>query len=193
MSPKFIIQRIINIILNPAKTWEAIYSENRQVKVTRYYIVLPLTLLVAVSASIGSYVFTHSQLSVVYSVVSGIKYLILLLIVIYLTSVIFNEITSALDLGKNFSISFTIIAYSIIPFLLCLVVSLIFESLFFINVLALYGLYIFWIGAEKMLNPPDHKKMPMLIAVFICVTGLYITIYWVLTKLADRIYFAFLT
>jgi hypothetical protein len=189
---KFLPKRIISVILNPVKAWEGIYSENSPVKHTRNNIVLPLTFLVAVSASIGSFIFTHSQLSFVYSVFIGIKYLILLIIVFYVSAIILNEITNALDLGRNFTVSFKIIAYSLVPFLLCLIVSLLFESLFFINILAFYGLYIFWVGAERMLNPPEHKKMPMLIAVLVCVTGLFIMINWILTKLIDGIYFTFL-
>jgi len=189
---KFLPKRIISIILNPVKAWEGIYSENSPVKHTRNNIVLPLTFLVAVSASIGSFIFTHSQLSFVYSVFIGIKYLILLIIVFYVSAIILNEITNALDLGRNFTVSFKIIAYSLVPFLLCLIVSLLFESLFFINILAFYGLYIFWVGAERMLNPPEHKKMPMLIAVLVCVTGLFIMTNWILTKLIEGIYFTFL-
>jgi hypothetical protein len=189
---KFLPKRIISVILNPVKAWEGIYSENSPVKHTRNNIVMPLTFLVAVSASIGSFIFTHSQLSFVYSVFIGIKYLILLIIVFYVSAIILNEITNALDLGRNFTISFKIITYSLVPFLLCLIVSLLFESLFFINILAFYGLYIFWVGAERMLNPPEHKKMPMLIAVLVCVTGLFIMTNWILTKLIDGIYFTFL-
>ncbi|MCJ7446154.1 MAG: YIP1 family protein [Bacteroidales bacterium] len=192
MNIKFFLHRIKDIILNPAKTWEAIYSENRPVKDTRNSFLLPLIILVAVTACIGSFIFTHSQLSFIYSVFIGIKYFALLWFVIFISAIIFKEITHALDLGKSFTVSFKLIAYSMAPFLLCLVVSLLFESLFFINILAFYGLYIFYIGADKMLNPPEHKKIPMLISVSVIVIVLFIVTSWVLTQLIDRIYFAFL-
>jgi hypothetical protein len=137
--------------------------------------------------------FTHSQLSFIYSIFVGIKYFALLWFVIYISAIIFREITHALDLGKSFAVSFKIIAYSLAPFLLCLVLSLLFESLFFINILAFYGLYIFYIGVEKMLNPPEHKKIPALIAVSVTVIVLFIVTNWILTQIFDRIYFAFLT
>jgi len=95
-------------------------------------------------------------------------------------------------MGRNFTVSFKIIAYSLTPLLLCLVLNLLFESLFFINILAFYGLYIFYTGAEKMLNPPEHKKIPMLIAVSVTVIVLFIAANWILTRIIDRIYFTFL-
>jgi hypothetical protein len=192
MHLKFFLQRIKDIIINPAKAWEAIYSENRPVKETRNSFLLPLIILVAVSAIIGSFMFTHSQLSYIYSIFIGIKYFALLWFIIYISAIIFKEITHTLDLGKSFTVSFKIIAYSLAPFLLCLVLSLLFESLFFINILAFYGLYIFYIGAEKMLNPPEHKKIPMLIVVSITVIVLFIVTNWIFTRIIDRIYFAFL-
>jgi hypothetical protein len=61
----------------------------------------------------------------------------------------------------------------------------------FIDILALYGLFIFWEGAIKMLNPPGHKKMPLLIATVITVTGLYIAFSVVLNQITDRVFYAF--
>jgi len=192
MHLKFFIYRIKDIITNPAKAWEAIYSENRPVKDTRNSFLLPLIILVTVSAIVGSFMFTHSQLSFIYSIFIGIKYFALLWFIIYLSAIIVNEITHTLDLGKSFPVSFKIIAYSLTPLLLCLVLNLLFESLFFINILAFYGLYIFYTGAEKMLNPPEHKKIPMLIAVSVTVIVLFIAANWILTRIIDRIYFTFL-
>ena len=192
MNLKLFLLRVKDIFINPAKAWETIYSENKPVKDTRNCFLLPLIILVTVSACIGSFVFTHSQLSFIYSVFMGIKYFVLLWFVIFISAIIFKEITHALDLGRNFTVTFIIIAYSMAPFLLCLTLSLLFESLFFINILAFYGLYIFYIGAEKMLNPPEHKKIPMLISVSVLVIVLFLVTNWILTQLIDRIYFAFL-
>ena len=69
--------------------------------------------------------------------------------------------------------------------------SRLFESLLFVNIIGLYGLYIFWVGTEKMLNPPVYKKMPMLIATTITLIGIYVITNLVLDKLIDRIYFSF--
>ena len=191
MDYKFLYLRISTIILNPVKAWEAIYSENRPIRYVRDSFFFPLIILVAISAFLGSWLFTRSALSDVYSVLVGIKYFILLFFVIYASAFIFKEITNALDLGHDFTLSFKIIAYSVAPFLICQIISRLFESFIFINVLALYGLYIFWIGIEKMLNPPEHKKMPLLISSTVVFVGTFVAANWLLTQVIDRLYFAF--
>lgn len=190
MDYKFLYHRIKYLILDPVKAWDAIHSDNRPIKDVRNSFFFPLITLVAIAAFLGSVIFANTGLSVIYSILVGIKYFLLLCLVIYATAFIFREITYAMDMGRDFTISFKMIVYSIAPFLICQMVSRIFESFIFINILALYGLYIFWIGAEKMLNPPEHKKMPMLIAATLTMIGLYIAANFFLTMIIEKFYFA---
>ena len=188
---KFLLQRFIQILFNPAKAWDSISSEKRTIKDTRNKFLLPLAAFVAVSAMAGSYFLANKQLSFIYSLLEGLKYFILLLAVVYSSAVILKEMTYALDLGRDFSVAFKLIVYALTPLFVCLVVSCLFESMIFVVILALYGLLIFWEGVIKMLNPPDHKKMPLLIATAITVTGLYISFSMVLNLVIDRVFYAF--
>jgi hypothetical protein len=191
MDLKFFISGIKIILSDPEKAWEIINSENRPVKVVRDSFFFPLIFLVSVSAVAGSLFFTSAELSPVYSIFTGIKVFILLYITTYATAYMIGEITYPLDLGRNFSISFRITVFSITPLLLCQILSRLFESLQFVNVLGLYGLYIFWTGAEKMLNPPQSKKMPLIIAATITMAGIYILSGILLKLIIDRMYYAF--
>jgi hypothetical protein len=190
MDYRFLYNRIKYIILNPPKAWTVIHQENRPIKDVRNSFFFPLVLIVSICSFIGSIIFTNSTLSPVYSVMEAFKFLILHLVVVFTSAVIFGEITKALDLGKDYTVSFKIIAYSVAPLLICQMISHLFESLIFINILSLYGLYIFWVGTEKMLDPPEHKKMPMLVATFVIVAGFYIAGTILLTSLTNRIYFS---
>jgi hypothetical protein len=191
MDYMFLYNNIRYIILNPSKAWGIIYDENRPVKDVRNSFFLPLVLLVAISSFLGSIIFTNSTLPPVYSVLVAIKFIILHLVVVFTSALILGEITKALDLGKDFKVSFKLIAYSMAPLLICQIISHLFESLIFINILSLYGLYIFWTGAEKMLNPPDHKKMPMLVATIVVVAELYIGGLILFSSIAERIYLGY--
>jgi hypothetical protein len=191
MDYKFLFQKFIQFLFNPAKAWDSISSENRPLKDTRNSFLLPLAALVAVSAMAGSYFLANKQLSFIYSLLEGLKYFILLLAVAYSSAVVLKEMTYALDLGRDFSVAFKLIVYSLTPLYVCLVVSCLFESMVFVDILALYGLFIFWEGAIKMLNPPEYKKMPLLIATTITITGLYIAFSVVLNLVIDRVYYAF--
>lgn len=192
MDFRFLYHRLRYVIFNPSLAWTSIYTENRPISYVRNSFFFPLIALVSISAFLGSVIFTNTTLSTAYSVLAGLKFLILHLIVVYCSALILCEITKALDLGKDFVVSFKLIAYSVSPLLICQIFSLVFESLVFINILSLYGLYVFWIGSAKMLNPPEHKKMPMLVAIAVVVAGFYIAGGIILSGVIDRIYFGFL-
>jgi hypothetical protein len=191
MNNKFFLFTLRDILINPAKEWETIDSDNRLVKTTRNTFLFPLIILVSVSAFAGSLIYSNSELSPVYSVFEGIKCFLLFYITLYASAFILKEITNTLDLGKNFTVSFRLIAFSVVPFLLCQVLSRFFESLLFVNILALYSLYIFWTGAERILTPPANKKIPLLIAAVITFIGIYIVTNLLLTMLIDKIFYNF--
>jgi hypothetical protein len=191
MNYKFLLNGIINIILNPVKAWDSIDSENNTVKVVRNNYLLPLISLVSLAAFTGSLVFINTEQSPVFSLFVGLKCFGLLYFTAYASSYVFKEITYPLDLGRDFKSSFKIVVYSLTPFLICQVLSRIFESLLFVNVIGLYGLYIYWTGIEKILNPPNYKKIPMLIATIVTLVGIFIVTNFLLNMLVDKLYFSF--
>jgi len=191
MDFRFLAHSVGNIISNPIKEWDAIYSENKPVRYIRRNLFFPLVILAAVSAFLGSLFFKSASLLKDYPILTGIKYFILIYLVIYCTAFIFREITNAFGLGRDFNLSFKIITYSTIPFLICQIVSQLFESFIFINVLALFGLYIFWTGSEILLNPPEQKKRYLLIATIVTFIVLFFAANWLLSLVFDKFYYAF--
>jgi hypothetical protein len=191
MANNFLLFKVKEFITNPAHSWETIVTENKPANQIRNGFLLPLTILVSVSAVFGSLLYTNPGLSAVYSIFAGIECFIVFIISVYASAYILNEILHVLDLGRNRDVSFRLIVYSIMPFMLCEMVSRLFESLLFVDVLSIFGLYIFWIGAERMLNPPDNKKLPLLIGTFISFTGIFIAADFLFTKLIDKIFYTF--
>jgi hypothetical protein len=191
MAGKFFLSVVKDIFINPVKTWELIYSENKSVSVISYQFLFPLILLVSVSAFAGSLIYINPELSFVFSVFAGIKCFILFYITAYGTSFVLKEITFPLELGRNFTVSFRLVSYSMAPLLLCQIFSRFFESLQFINILALFGLYIFWTGAERILTPAASKKIPLLVASFVTFVAIFVASSFLLTKLINKIYYAF--
>jgi hypothetical protein len=191
MDYKFFYKSLLNVLFAPAKAWDNIVVENRSGKSLRNNLLYPLVILVSIASFLGSIIFINSTLSPVYSLFKGFRFFILLLSVSFFSALALGEITRPLDLGRNFPVSFRLIVYSLVPLFLCQAVSQLFESLVFVNILSLYGLYIFWIGAEKILNPPDYKKMPMLVAIFTIAAASFFAFNLVLTSIFDRIYFHF--
>ncbi len=190
MDYKFLINRFLSILFKPGKAWGAIQSENRPLKDSRNSFLLPLILIVTLAAFAGSLLLTRARLSFIYSIFTGIKYFVLLLVVTFASAFIHKEMTYAMDLGRDFSASFKLIVYSLVPLFVCLTISCFFESLIFINILSFYGLYIYWKGSKAMLNPQQHKRMPLLIATVVIISEIYVLASVILSHLADRVYFA---
>jgi hypothetical protein len=192
MNFNFFLKGIKNIVFTPVKLWETVKSEQASAGLIRNSFFIPLSLLVALSAFFGPLLFTNAELALSYSVLLSIKYIMVIFIAVYATSYLLGEVTYPLDLGRDFNISFTLVVFSVTPFLMCQILSHMFESLLFVNIIGFYGLYIFWIGAEKILNPPQYKKMPLLIAVTIAFAGIYIATDLLLSMITDRVYYSFL-
>jgi hypothetical protein len=191
MDYRFLLTGIKNILFNPLKYWQTIHSENITLKVIRNSFLLPLIILVSVAVITGSVIFINTELSFTYSIFLGIRRFLVLLTTTCISAMILKEITYPLDLGRDFNISFRLIALSLTPFLLCQVISSVFESLLFINVIGLYGLYIFWTGAEVMLKPPHYKRIPMLVAITIVVIAVYVAADIFLAMITDGLYYGF--
>ena len=164
MDFRFLWDRIRQLIVDPEKAWYTIYTEDKPAGYIRNNFFLPLVVLAAISAFLGSLLFTNTGVSEVYSVLAGIKYIILYSSVIYATTYVFVKISSYLNIKNDLQSSFNIVVFSAAPFMLCQIISRLFESFIFINILALYGLYLLWLGNEKLLNPPEKLKTPLLLA-----------------------------
>ena len=192
MNFNFFLHGIKNIVFNPVRFWETIKSENSPAGLIRNSFFIPIVILVALSAFFGSLLFTNTELSPVYSVLFSIKCIVVIFIAVYATSYLLGEITYPLDLGRDFNTSFRLVVFSVTPFLICQILSGVFESLLFVNIMGFYGLYIFWIGEEKILNPPQYKKMPLLIAAAITFAGIYIAADLLFSMITDRLYHSLL-
>jgi len=189
MDFRFLYHRTKYFIINPGKAWEVVHLEERPMKFVRGSFFMPLIILVSVSAFLGSMFFINTTLKPMYSVLAAITTFLFLYLGVYASAFIVREIMRALDLGHEFLVAFKLVAYSMAPIFLSLTVSRLFESLLFINVLGLYGLYIFWIGMETMINPPDHKKLPMIIATVVSMLIILLLLQVILSKLTHAVYF----
>ena len=193
MDFRFLYNRTKYFIISPVKAWEVVHRENRPINDVRGSFFLPLIILVSLSSFCGSMFFINTTLKPMYSVLAGISTFLFLYLGVYASAFIVKEITRALDLGHDFVVAFKLVAYSLTPVFLTLTLSRLLESLLFINLLSLYGLYIFWTGMEEMVNPPDHKKRPMFIATVVAMVIIFGLLQFVLSRLTQMIYFALFT
>jgi hypothetical protein len=190
MDFNFLVRSVRAILLDPVKEWEVIRAENKHTLYFSRNLLIPLLILASVSAFLGSFLFTNTVLKDSYSILTGIKYFAVIFLVVYGTTLVFKEVTSALGLNSDFNCSFKIIVCSVVPFLLCQIVTRLFESFIFINILSFYGLYILWNGIEKLINPPERKKILLIVSASIAFIALLFLTNWILTLAFDKLYFS---
>ncbi len=186
----FLYHRMKYFIISPVKAWDAVHRENRPIKFVRGNFFMPLILLVAASVFLGSMFFINTTLKPMYSVLMALNTFLILYLGVYGSALLVKEILKALDLGNDFLVAFKLVVYSMSPVFLVLIISRIFESMLFINVLGLYGLYLLWTGMEVMLNPPEHKKIPFMIATVFVTVIVFLLLHLILSKLAEAAYFS---
>ena len=193
MNFRFLAGTIYGLILNTEEEWEKIRSENHTAGFFSRNLVFPLVLMASVSSFLGSILFIDTGLSASYAVLTGIKYFILFYITIYGAALIFSKAAKSFNTDCDRDLSFKLAAGSIMPLLLCQIVSLLFESFIFVNVLAFYGLYIFWTGLGTLSKPPSDKKIHLLAAETAIFLFLFLAGNKIITMLFDKIYYTFLS
>jgi hypothetical protein len=190
MDFRFLYHRTKYFIISPVKAWDFVHRENSPMRFVRGSFFMPLTILVSISAFLGSMFFINTTLKPMYSVLAAVNTFLFLYLGIYASAFVVREIMRATDMGHDFLVAFKLVAYSMAPIFMSLTVSRLFESLLFINLLGLYGLYVFWTGMEVMVNPPDHKKLPMIIATVVSMLIIFFLLQIILSKLTETVYFA---
>ena len=191
MDIKFLAYTVRNLILDPVEEWDVIHSENRSASFFSRSLFLPLLFLASVSSFLGAFLFTNTELGNAWSVLKGIRFFAVVIIATYCTAFILNEITAFVGIKKDFSISFRIIVCSIVPFILCQIISQLLESFIFVNILSAFGLYIMWTGITKMLDPAEGKKLTLMIGATVAFIALFLIASSVMTSLTYKIYFSF--
>ena len=191
MDIKFLAYTVRNLILDPVKEWDVIHSENRSASFFSRSLLLPLLILASVSSFLGAFLFTNTELGNAWSVLKGVRFFAVVIIATYGTAFILSEITAFIGIRRDFSISFRIIVCSIVPFILCQIVSQLLESFIFVNILSAFGLYILWNGITKMLDPAEGKKLTLMIGATVAFIALFLIASSVMTSLTDKIYFSF--
>jgi len=190
MDFKFLADTVRNIILNTVKEWDSIYTENRPASLFSKSLFFPLVTLASISTFLGAFLFTNTELTNIYSLIAGIRYFIVMTIVVYGTALALREIMRSFGYRNDSGTAFKIVSVSVVPLLLCQIVSQLFESFIFVNILAFFGLYILYTGIERMISPPESDRIKIILAVLLVFFLLFILTGRIIAQISDKFYFS---
>ena len=190
MNYQFFFSTAVEMLINPSKAWETIRAGKPDSKSMNIGLLLPIIVLISISTFGGSAIFVNTKLTFSFSILTAIRCFIDLYFTIFLTSLAINEAAGRMNLQKDFNISFSLIVFSSLPFFICQFISRFFESFLFINIMALFGLNIFWIGAGVMMNAPRNKKIWLMAVAFVAMMLIYFITDSILDKIIDKVYYS---
>ena len=191
MDFKFLADTVRNIILDTIKEWDSIYNGNKPYLLFSRSLFFPLVILASISTFLGAFLFTNTELTNFYSVSAGIRYFAVITIVVYGTALALREMMRSFGYGSDFGIAFKIVCCSVVPLLLCQIISQLFESFIFVNILGFFGFYILYTGIERMLSPSESDRLKLMLGVPMIFFVLFILTGKIITQITDKFYFTF--
>ena len=175
-----LIARVQNILLKPQAEWLVIEKEAATVQglFTGYAVILAA--IPAVASAIGQFLLMHSPVA---AVVSGLLGYVLGLVGVFVTGFIINALAPSFDGTQDQVQAMKVAVYAstaawiagilnIIPFLGILAI-----------VGAIYGLYLFYLGAPMLMKVPADKAVGYVVVVVVVEIVIYFAIGMLVTAI----------
>lgn len=144
------------ILLNPKGFWVEQKEADDDQKLWLTYL-LPIALTGAVAVFIGE-LFKPTDFFIQFPLLKATRE-VLLFVLQYFISVFFtNELMKTYGAEKNIELARKLVVYSMTPMLLVSLITGLFPFLYVVDILGIYGFYLFAIGAKELLNFPENKE-----------------------------------
>ncbi len=159
---RLLFQTSVNVLKEPNKFWRGEKEEVKpEVVFSDYY--LPLVLLVGLAVFVGELI-KGSEVLFSYAVAKSVREIISYVLQFYLSVYLLNELLTSVGGVKNKLLVTRLVAYSFLPFLIVSFLTGLFPGLYIINLLGLYGIFLFVQGVKGSLNivPENQNRYTML-------------------------------
>ena len=163
---KISLQDIINKIKEVLITPKAFWNSNKETGIGFSELLggyfLPILLVTVLAVFLGEF-FRSAHFYVAFAILKALRELVLFLIEFLIAVYFTNELLKTFGGEKNIKLSRLLVTYSFTPFLLVSMVTGLFPFLYPLDILGIYGFYIFWIGGKQLLVLPQQKMDSYLI------------------------------
>ena len=164
------VLKLINISKDPRKEWNSIAQENKNPTDIYINFIIPLILISCLFKLAGRLI--SLDFSILNAFLTCIAFIVITSGIIYLSSLIINELLPKFKSDKNFNIIFSLIAYSSGPAIIINGISSLHPDMSFINILSLYSVVIFWIGTIKLLSVPKEQTVGFALVSLILISAI---------------------
>jgi hypothetical protein len=173
-----IMQRAKSILVDPQNTWEQIERETDDAAYVLTHYVALLAVVPSLFGFIGAALIgvigadgavrraplLDAVFGAIFGYVAACATALVLALIIYLLAAIFGGL-------RGFNNAFRLAAYSFTPVWLA-GIFLLLPGLHFLVLLSVYGLYILWLGAPRLIKVPEQMALSFAIASAACAAAL---------------------
>lgn len=189
MDFSLLYKRLLLLVSNPFRFWSQVKEEAVPSSSVRRSFLLPVLFLIALSSFAGTLLYSYNSLSIVYPLLKGLEYFLIFFVTIELVAFLLSEITGYM-LKMNLKAEvYKLCVYSLTPFMLLMVVTNLFSSIFLINILGLYGLVILWIGIDLVIGGNKLFRIRLSAMMSAAIIVFYLGVRWMVSALVEGFYF----
>lgn len=156
-SVKNVTGTIKSVVLTPVDFWENQKETKLSQKDLLLKFFLPVLFIIALAVFTGELI-KSNNLYIDFAALKAMREILLFLLQYFIAVFLTSELMKTFGAKKNTKLAQILVVYSLVPILLVSFVSGLFQFLYVIDVLGMYSFYIFWIGANHLLDFPDNKK-----------------------------------
>ncbi len=182
-----LVGEIKQLIINPKGFWSDKKDEEGTASLFVLYL-LPILFVLAIAVFMGEF-FRRSDFFFEYPVLKAVRVITLFVLQYFIAVFFTKELMKTFGGEKNVVVARKLVAFSMIPLLLVAIVTGLFEYFNVLKVLGFYSFYIFWIGAEALVEVPKDKEYKYsMMVIFINLLSFSI-LGWLLSKIFEFILF----
>lgn len=176
----------IKSISNPNHFWDIVIERKITNRVLIHFY-LPLLTLAVLAEIIGEFL-SNPEALLSYSLILGVKQLIVYILYYFIAVFAINKLLVLFGGKEDNKSAQMSVGYSMAPFFIVSALTGLFPFLYPINILGLYGLFIFYCGAPKLFEIPDTRTKPFIIAAVLANFSIFAVLNIIFWKILEVFY-----
>lgn len=182
-----IIAQVKELLFTPKEFWQA--QKNKEESGTKLWLtyMLPILLAVALAVFIGEF-FKRTDFFIEYPLLKALREVVLFILMYFFGVFFTTELMKTFGGEKNAAVARKLVVYSLTPVLLVSVLTGMFPFLYILDILGVYSVYLFWVGARELLTFPENKENSYILITIVVNFFLFSFLSVFLSKLLNAYY-----
>ena len=190
MDFSLLYKRVTLLLSRPVRFGLEVKEDSIPSSELRRSFLIPILILVSIASFAGTYLYSYNSLSIIYPLLKGLEYFLIFFITTELVVFLLSEIITYLLKIRLSGEIYKLVVYSFAPFMILMIISRLFSSLLFLNLLGIYGLLILWTGIDILIGGDKLFRIRLTALISLAIIVFYLGVRWIISALVEGLYFA---